>query len=195
MLLKPSYFEDLPIDYVLAGHFHKRFDVRPLDRRGFFVYSGSPFPIKKNEVGRRKVNIFEVGEEPSPYELDVPFYNPRDVELNQLENGDSLSEIEKALEKMEPNAVPILNIHGYINGEKIGFTEAEFANQVKKIAREKSKTGKVVESMISALDIRRVLENDLFDEFKEKLEKKSYSEGGKEEILRGVIKSMMETGV
>ncbi|UCC96085.1 MAG: metallophosphoesterase, partial [Candidatus Omnitrophota bacterium] len=51
MPVKLSYFGDLDIDYVLAGHFHSKFDVRKLENGGYFVYPGSPISITKGEIG------------------------------------------------------------------------------------------------------------------------------------------------
>ena len=42
MPVKLSYFKDLNIDYVLAGHFHSNFSVWELEGGGYFVYPGSP---------------------------------------------------------------------------------------------------------------------------------------------------------
>ena len=61
MPVRLSYFRDLNVDYVLAGHFHSNLEVRLLENGGYFVYSGSPVSITKREVGQRKVNIFEIG--------------------------------------------------------------------------------------------------------------------------------------
>jgi len=45
MPVKLSYFKQLDFDYVLAGHFHSRFDVLEFKEKGFFVYPGSPVSI------------------------------------------------------------------------------------------------------------------------------------------------------
>lgn len=45
MPVKLSYFKDLNIDYVLAGHFHSKFDVWELEEGRYFVYPGSPISI------------------------------------------------------------------------------------------------------------------------------------------------------
>jgi len=57
MPVKLSYFKDLNVDYVLAGHFHSNFQVRRLANGGYFVYPGSPLSLTKREIGQRKVNI------------------------------------------------------------------------------------------------------------------------------------------
>jgi len=45
MPVKLSYFKDLNVDYVLAGHFHSNFQVRRLANGGYFVYPGSPLSL------------------------------------------------------------------------------------------------------------------------------------------------------
>ena len=40
MPVKLSYFKDLNVDYVLAGHFHSKFDMWKLENGGYFVYPG-----------------------------------------------------------------------------------------------------------------------------------------------------------
>ncbi len=60
MPVKLSYFRDLKIDYILAGHFHSKFDIRRLENGGYFVYPGSPVSITKRETGIRKINMFEL---------------------------------------------------------------------------------------------------------------------------------------
>jgi exonuclease SbcD len=50
MPFKLSYFDDLNIDYVLAGHFHSRFDVWQLKNGGYFVYPGSPIKARPGPI-------------------------------------------------------------------------------------------------------------------------------------------------
>ena len=48
MPLRLSSLDGLGFDYVLAGHFHTKFEVQRYDG-GFFVYPGSPVSITKKE--------------------------------------------------------------------------------------------------------------------------------------------------
>jgi len=81
MPVKLSYFTGLGLDYVLAGHFHSRINSWKLQDGGYFVYPGSPISITKREIGRRHVNIFEVGRPPHEYPLDTPHYEEVVIEL------------------------------------------------------------------------------------------------------------------
>ena len=47
MPVRLSYFNDLPIDYVLAGHFHRRFDVRQLEGGDTSSTPAPPSPSPK----------------------------------------------------------------------------------------------------------------------------------------------------
>lgn len=61
--VKLSYFEDLNFDYILAGHFHKNFNIYSFknrnNREGFFIYPGSPVSITKKETDVRKVCLID----------------------------------------------------------------------------------------------------------------------------------------
>ena len=52
-----AYFNDLPCDYILAGHFHTNYRVwtlpRQNERERYFVYPGSPVSVTRRETGRR----------------------------------------------------------------------------------------------------------------------------------------------
>jgi len=56
-----TFFDELGVDNVLAGHFHTSFDVRRVGEKGYFVYPGSPVSITRRAIGRRKVALIELG--------------------------------------------------------------------------------------------------------------------------------------
>ena len=87
-----SYFNELNVDYVLAGHFHTSFDIRALENGGFFVYPGSPISITKKEVGQRKINLFELGERPQELKIDSPFYEEIVIELDPFEKKNPIKQ-------------------------------------------------------------------------------------------------------
>jgi DNA repair exonuclease SbcCD nuclease subunit len=87
MPFKLSYFEGLNVDYVLAGHFHSKFDIWQLNNGGYFIYPGSPVSITKGETGQRKINLFEVGAPPREYSLDTFHFQELTVELNPFKVG------------------------------------------------------------------------------------------------------------
>ncbi|RKY25139.1 MAG: DNA repair exonuclease, partial [Planctomycetota bacterium] len=117
--VKLSYFGGLNIDYVLAGHFHTRFDVREIENGGHFVYPGSPISITKREAGPRKVNLFEVGGPPKEYQLDSPHYEKVVVGMDPYESENPVDLVREHLEKVHPQAQVILTVTGYFNGKHV----------------------------------------------------------------------------
>lgn len=187
MPVKLSYFKDLKIDYVLAGHFHSSFHTWTLENEGYFVYSGSPISITRRERGRRKVNIFELGKSPNGYPLDTPHFEEVVIELDPFENENPIEIVEKRFENLHPEVKVILIIEGFVNGEVIGMNEKELIKQVKKIVGMKC-----VEERYGFRDIRVILEDDLFKSFVEKLERTDYDKENKKRMCNTAIKAMME---
>jgi len=188
MPLKLSYFKDLNIDYVLAGHFHSKFDLWKLENGGYFVYPGSPISITKREIGQRKVNIFEVGKPPREYPLDTPHFEEVDIRFDPFIKKDPVEIVKEYIERFHPQARIILTIEGYINSEKIKISESELVKQIKEIIKEKP----IEECHLEFRDIHTIVEDDLFKRFMEKLEQRDYNEEKKKQLRTVTIKAMME---
>ena len=188
MPVKLSYFKDLNVDYVLAGHLHSKFDMWILENGGYFVYPGSPVSITKREIGQRKVNIFEVGKPPAEYPLDTPHFEEVVIELDPFIEKHPVEIIEEHLKEVHPEASIILTVKGYINSEKIKISESELVKQIKEIIKEKS----IVEKHFEFKDIYAILEDALFKSFMKKLEQTDYDEEKKKQLRELVIKAMME---
>ena len=189
MPVKLSYFKELPVDYVLAGHFHSNFNVFKIDNGGFFVYPGSPVPITRRETGKRKVNIFEVGDDPKPQVLDGPFYQELNIKLNPIDSKDPLEEIQERIKELEPNARGLFSIAIYIDSNQLGLSEEEFAEKVRDLLSVKSAD---VEPSLNVWDISGVLQNDLFKEFMEELKQTGFSKEKKRRLRDVAIKAVME---
>ena len=187
MPVKISYFRDLKIDYILAGHFHSSFVVRRLENGGFFVYPGSPISITKREKGQRKVNLFEVGKAPKEYPLDTPHFEEVIIEFDPFKDKKPVKVVEKRFSNLHPEVRIILTVKGFVNGEAIGKNEKDLVKQIKKIA-----TRKCVEERYEFKDIRMILEDDLFKGFIEKLERTDYGEEKKKQMREIAIKAMIE---
>jgi DNA repair exonuclease SbcCD nuclease subunit len=188
MPVKLSYFKDLNIDYVLAGHFHSRFDVRKLENGGYFVYPGSPISITERETGQRKINIFEVGNPPEEYLLDTPHFEEISIEFDPFVEKNPVEVIKERLERVRPEASIILTIKGYIDGEKIGTSEAELVKQIEEITK-----GKAIKSLRPEFsDIHIILEDDLFKNFMGKLEQRNYDEERKRQLRDLAIRATMK---
>jgi len=189
MPVKLSYFKDLHLDYVLAGHFHSNFQVWNLPNRGYFVYPGSPISITKKETGQRKVNIFEVGGPPEEYPLDTPHFEEVIIKLDPFEDTHPVEKVKEHIEKTHPKAKILLTISGYVNSEKIKIKEKDLVDKIKEITK-----GKCADEdlNIKFSNISTILEDDLFKKFMEKLEQTRYNEEKKKQLYELAIKAMME---
>ncbi len=186
MPVKLSYFKDLKVDYILAGHFHSNFKVWKLESGGYFVYPGSPISITKRETGKRKVNIFEVGEPPEEYPLDTPYFEELIVELDPFKKEDPVENVKKYFSNLPPEVKIILKVKGFINGETVQVNESELVERIKKIAAEKC-----IEEHYEFKDMGMLLGDDLFKVFMGKLRKSDYEEEKKEQMQDIIIKAMM----
>ena len=182
-----SYFDGLPVAYVLAGHFHKRFDVRKLAQGGYFVYPGSPCSITKKEVGQRRINLFELGKPPQEHLLDTPYFAEVVIDCDPFADKNPLEQMKERLSVLPKNAQVLLTVTGFINGEAMGMTEEEFVKRAKKII-----AGRCVEEHYEFRDIRMILEDDLFREFLKKLEQAAYAEEKEQQMRAMAIRAMME---
>jgi len=187
MPVKISYFKDLKINYVLAGHFHSSFGVRRLENGGYFVYPGSPISITKRETGRRKVNIFEAGKPPKEYLLDTPHFEEVIIKLDPFKDKNPIEVVKAHVKRVHPEARIILTIKGYINSEKTKISESELKERIEEITKDRC-----VEEHPQFQDIHTILEDDLFKSFMDKLEQTGYQEEKKKQMRDIAIKAMME---
>ncbi|HUU86844.1 MAG TPA: metallophosphoesterase [Candidatus Glassbacteria bacterium] len=184
--VKLSYFKDLNVDYVLAGHFHSKFNLWKLENGGYFVYPGSPISITKREIGQRKVNIFEVGKGPNEYLLDTPHFEEVVIEFDPFIEKNPAEIVKEHLKKVHSKASIILTIRGYINSEKIKISESELVKQIKEITK-----GESVEEHLEFRDIHTIFEDDLFKSFIKKVEQSDYDEEKKKQMRNIAIRAMM----
>jgi DNA repair exonuclease SbcCD nuclease subunit len=187
MPVKLSYFNDLNVNYVLAGHFHSKFDVRKLENGGYFVYPGSPVSITQREVGRRKVNVFEVGKTPQEYPIDTHHFEEVIVELDPFKGKHPLEIIKNCLKELHPKAKAILTVKGYINGKELQLKETELVSQIKEVTQEKC-----IGVHYEFKDIQTILEDDIFKSFIKRLEQVGYEKQRMEQMRNITIKALME---
>lgn len=191
MPFKLSYFEGLNINYVLAGHFHSKFNVWKLGNGEYFVYPGSPISITQRETGQRKVNLFEVGSPPQEYLLDTFHYQEITITLDPFKEENPVEIVQQHFEKLHPQATAILTVKGYVNSEKIQMTEEDIASQIKEITKGKC----TKEPTDEFKDISRILENDLFKSFMNKVKAGDYTEEKERQLQDIAIKAMMQAGL
>lgn len=187
MPVKLSYFKGLNVNYVLAGHFHSKFDFWTLEDGGYFVYPGSPISITRREIRERKVNIFELGKKPIEYLLDTPYFENIVIEFNPLKDKNPSEKVKKQFSAIPKNAKVILTVKGFINGEMTNTNETELNKQIEKIVKEKC-----VEKNCEFKDIHEILEDDLFKRFNQRLEETDFDEYKKEQMRNIAIRVMME---
>jgi len=182
-----SFFRDINLDYVLAGHFHSRFAVWQIEGGGYFVYPGSPVSITRRETGRRSVNIFEVGEEPGKYPLDAPYFEEVQVKLDPLSGEDPENLVASCLSDLPPEAKILLTVSGYINSAEDGLSESDLEDIIRDIAG-----SNLADYTFLARDIGAILNDELFIQFVKKLEEKEYGTEEKERVREAALRAMME---
>ena len=187
MPVRLSYFKDLHVDYILAGHFHSRFDVWRLDHGGYFVYPGSPISITKREVGRRKVNLFEVGKPPEGYPLDTHHFEEIEIEFDPFRDENPMEIIRGVFGSLHKDAKVILFVKGFINSKALRMSEKEVVETIEGIASEQC-----IEKHYEFRDIQIILEDELFKTFLRNLEKMDDDSEKKREMLNIVIRAMMK---
>jgi len=162
MGVRLSFFDNLNLKYVLAGHFHTNFQAYELDPEGFFVYPGSPISITRKETGKRSVNIFEVGNPPSQYKINSPYYKKINVSIHPEDNTSPEKKIRKKIKKLPKEAKILLSLTGYT--EK---TEEDFHKKIKEL--EDKYKNLEIENKVRG--IKQLAEDELFKAFNNKLEK------------------------
>ncbi|MCL5986753.1 MAG: metallophosphoesterase [Actinobacteria bacterium] len=188
MPVRLSYFSGLGLDYVLAGHFHSRFDVRKIGDESYFIYPGSPVSISRRETGERKANIFDVGHVPKEYSLSTMYYCDLKIRIDPFKNGNLEELIDGELSLVPDNAKLLLEISGYADSNEV---------ELKKMIDKTIKIRKISIENFSFLvrDVGRIFQSDLYRSFEDRLKVSEHDEDMKAEILNMAIKAMMETDI
>ena len=187
MPVRLTYFENLGFKYILAGHFHKRFDVKNPSEGVYFVYPGSPISITKKEIGKRSVNLFEVGDPPEEYEIDTPYYEIKEITIIPGDSVDPISLIKSKIENNENNVRLILKVNGYIDSNRLGYGEDEFYRKVDDILE-----NKVYEKIIEVNDISSIINDELYRDFFEQVNNSDIDDKDKEDIKDIVMKAFIK---
>ncbi len=185
MPAKISYFESLPLQYVLAGHFHSRYASWQIPGGGLFIYPGSPVSVTRRETGRRMANLISAAEAPVEIALDSFHYEELVVSLDPFATKDPLPELDQKLDRLHPAAKVLLTVEGLFNGSALGINEEELAFQIKKKV-EQICAG---EPVLNFLDVRHVLEDDLFKKFIVRLDEMDYPPDLKEQAKELVVQA------
>lgn len=188
MPVRLSAFTGLGFDYVLAGHFHRDYDVRRYDG-GYFVYPGSPVSVTKKETGIRHVNLVETGKPPQPVAVDTRHVVDMDIRLKPFERANPVETVRRHLGGIHPKAAVYLTVGGFTNLGAMGMTEKEFEATVRQFENEDS----VEEVVTKWQDVSSILDNELFKRFRERLDDSELSPQNRETIQDMVIDAFTET--
>jgi len=186
-----AFFEDLPVKYVLAGHFHRSFHVRSIGVGRYFVYPGSPVSITRREIGRRHAALLEQGEEPMPVPVQSHYYEQVEIRLDAFRDENPREVIKERLRHVDSDATVLLRLGGTIRG-----SEAQLVEFVKGLARSRRIEGEFV-----FRDIRHVIAHPVFELFERRLSEMCSPEQGAIERAEAdrlrelVVHAMMEAGL
>jgi DNA repair protein SbcD/Mre11 len=180
-----SYFEQMPLQYVLAGHFHSRYSGWQLPGGGLFIYPGSPVSVTRREIGRRVVNLLDHCGVPVEIPLDSYHYETITLDLDPFSTADPLLLLEQRLQDIHSEAKVILTVRGLFNGSALGMHESELASSL----REKVQDRLAGEPVENFYDVQHVLEDDLFRQFKTRLAEKGSSPEQMEQVTEMVIRA------
>ena len=193
MPVKKSYFKNTKIKYVLAGHFHKNFDVITFANNGYFVYPGSPVSITAKEMGKRKVNLFEIGKVPKEVPIDTFHYEHLNIDLDPFSDKNPMDCINEKISSFfkiaGSNCKVSICIRGYINSSKFNITEKDISCYLSMIKQK----NKAVESISNEVrNLSYVLSNEIFKKFVKELKEKDITNEEKRKITEYVIRAMLE---
>ncbi len=194
MPVRLDYFAELKFDYVLAGHFHTNFNILEFTkarkpRAGYFIFPGSPVSITKRESGKRKVNLFKTGDPPREVFLDSFFYEAVNIKLDPFIEMDPVAVIRKKLDAVNANAKILLVIEGYLNSVKHGIDETKLNEELELLKSKKE----IEELNFKAVDLSRILEDDVFKAFDSRLKSANFSSNEKSAVKEYFLKAMMES--
>jgi len=186
MPVRLAFFEPLPVQYVLAGHFHSRFSVREIPGGGLFIYPGSPVSVTKKEIGQRMVNFLAIGEDPQEMLIDSFHFENIYLSLNPFSGENPLIELERKLASLHPHAKILLTVEGLFNGEALGLSEIDLAERLSDLAGNRLADDPV----FNFIDVQNVFEDDLFQDFTARLENSEHSPEIKEQARKLAIRAM-----
>jgi len=186
MPVRLAFFEPLPVQYVLAGHFHSRFSVREIPGGGLFIYPGSPVSVTKKETGLRMANLLTIGEDPQELPLDSFHFENIHLSLDPFSSDNPLNELEGKLAALHPHAKVLLTVEGLFNGEALGMSEKDLAERLSELAGNRLAD----DPIFNFIDVQHVFEDDLFRDFNTRLENLEHSPEIKEQAMKLAIRAM-----
>ena len=187
MPVRLSYFDRRGIDYVLAGHFHTSFQVRKF-HDGYFVYPGSPTSITRKETGVRKANLFEVGEQPMPLELDTAYFEEIVVRLDPLDGTDPVEAVRERVRNLPSNVRARVVVDGFVDLGSLRASERDLHKAIGALM-----TPEIEEIVQPWRDIGEILQSDLLQRCDDRLARMTLSGDRLERVRDLIIEGMMES--
>jgi DNA repair exonuclease SbcCD nuclease subunit len=177
----------LGFDYVLAGHFHRAYDVRQYDG-GYFVYPGSPVSITRAETGRRHAVVVDAGEPPRPVPLDTVHVERVGVVVKPFDRVTPEAEIRRRLDSLHPKAKVYLTVDGYADVDAMKTTERELSASIRQFESDP----RVVETTSRWRSVGDIMQHQLFSRFEAHLEEADTPGDHKDAVREMVIDALAE---
>ena len=166
MPVRLETFSRLGFDYILAGHFHKRFRTVYYEG-GVFVYPGSPVSITRRETGRRQATLLTPGDVPAGVELETAFFADVGVDLNPDDVNGPVERIRTVLASAPAGARILLSVNGFVHLASVGMNETFFAQAIDALRSDFNIEPPIQQNW---QDVSVVLDHDLFRRFAERLD-------------------------
>jgi len=183
MPAKLSDFAPLPVQYVLAGHFHSRYASWPIPGRGQFIYSGSPVSITSKEVGKRAVSLVSLEDHPVELTIETVYYHDLTISFDPFSAIHPLEVFKQQLQGLDVNARLKLTVNGFYNGYQWGLSEIELTKRL----QEELSAYDTCETVFAFIDIQQVMEDELYKKYLHKLNGREYTAQEKDDIEQMVI--------
>jgi len=192
MPVRLSYFEDIGLDYVLAGHFHTNCSIRKIPPSCFFIYPGSPVSITRKEIGKRKVVFIDTEAGAiDEMQLDSFHFEEINIFLDPFDECLPIDRIKNSLDNLDRNASLILKVSGYIDSRESGVSEKLLWEQIHKLVEEQ-KISLAEEVHTEYKDVGIILSDDIFKNFNERLVEEDIDPEAKDRLRKLLIKAMTE---
>jgi predicted phosphodiesterase len=188
MPVRLETFSRLGFDYVLAGHFHKRFRTVYYEG-GVFVYPGSPVSVTRRETGRRQAALLTPGEVPAGVELQTEFFAEVVVDLAPDDVNGPIERIRTVLASAPAGARILLTVEGFVHLASVGMNESLFAQAIDALRAEFAIEPPIQQNW---QDVSVVLDHDLFRKFTERLETSGLQGPEREAARTMAMEALME---
>ncbi|AMW33098.1 DNA repair exonuclease SbcCD nuclease subunit [Fervidobacterium changbaicum] len=184
-----NLLRSLNFQYILAGHFHTKFNILRISNN-YFIYPGSPVSVTKKERGKRKVNLLEIGKQPQELELGSFYYEEIEINLSIFDDEhpfDKFSNVLNSL-KLPQNCSPIFKITGHFDGARFSISESELKAKIQSLA---DTLGTKPEVEFLAKDLGKISNDMLFKKIVDRINQQELDEESKKQLIELFVNAMM----